>query len=244
MILLCFLHAFINSKTFIKEKAISTECNEGCLECDESKLCTKAADGYFLETNENGELTGTVAQCSSRCTICEGKSDNCSSCTEGYGLLRDENGNSLNICSSCEDTNCKQCFDDSKKCTLCHSYYFGRYYGLIYDLDGKSTNICYECRDSLCLNCSTNYMKCLECKDGYGVKVIDDNISICTECSDPNCKSCSKDYNQCTECKSDWNYQYILVDGICTSCPENPFYCRIMQAMQQWLYKMLWMWYR
>ena len=189
------------------------ECSQNCKECENSTVCSKCIDNYFLHFNECYQCminckTSTdnckcnscdegyflsnfqCLECDTNCKTCSDSANNCLTCKEGYYL------SSSNSCEKCIDL-CKKC-SSSTNCLLCTDNYF-------FYLDK-----CYQCN----VNCktSTDNCKCNSCDEGYYLL----NYQ-CLKC-DTNCKTCSGSANNCLTCDNGF---YLSSSNSCEKCVES-----------------------
>ncbi|CAD8105658.1 unnamed protein product [Paramecium sonneborni] len=207
-------------------------CRQYCSLCnhllDDLYICKTCLPGYYLIDQE-------CHPCSSNCKTCSIKSDQCTSCFEGYFLTPDMK------CEKCNQ-GCQSCQVQTKSCTICeYGYQLIQQKDFLYECV-KCDQGCNSCNEGRCLVCSnqqfltedgkcekcvapcftcSSLTQCIICADGYYM-----NNEKCDKCSD-NCSKCSS-LNDCITCIE----PFKLIQKQCIKCQENCITCTNNQCQQ------------
>ncbi|KAL4476576.1 hypothetical protein ABPG74_010309 [Tetrahymena malaccensis] len=191
----------------LQQKACVTECSKGFKENKSNHECeqiTNCPQGNYLE-----QATKTCQKCSPNCLDCFDSYDACTSCKNGFILIKDSQQcvdkcpknmyQSGQLCLKCPE-NCRNC-DSSGNCQICddgHYQYQGRC------LDQCKVPLIFKGQD------------CVEkCPEGFQHNK---QKNECAQCKQ-NCLDCDQN-SQCTRCKSD----YLIQEGLCVSNCEKGYF--------------------
>ncbi|ELP89779.1 serine-threonine protein kinase, putative [Entamoeba invadens IP1] len=182
-------------------------------ETEESGVCKKCADRYYLNNNN-------CLECPSNCLLCDQRY--CFKCSASYYLSIDQKyctqctGTNASQCGQCdnakyfsmEEKKCKGCSDNCAMCTGSDNCFqcTNKYY-----LNGT-----YNCL--LIENCDQNYIKpdhCEKCKSGYRLE-----MGHCVLCTTQNCSECyltTLNNEKCRRCKPN---TILTNEGVCKTADE------------------------
>lgn len=182
------------------------KCPDNCLICENYQMCSRCAEGYNLEKDEDGMKTGRCIKIDENCYMYADNGKFCTQCNSNYALkITVTNGVATSECIKCHDS-CMECDPENPtKCIYCNSGY-----RRIFE-EKDPTKMCKKCIDN-CKECNDD-TTCESCMTGFGVN----EELTCSECVDTNCIECPYDSKYCRMCKDGFN----LVSGVCRTCPEN-----------------------
>lgn len=217
---------------------------DSCSACNEGFSKTpKAADATKFECTACGAeckkcKEGTVAATPGDCEECKQ--------AEGFGI----DAADKKKCSACDETNCKVCKADNKKCETCKTDFAVKDTKCVackspckecseanvctscisaaFYLDTKACKACpdgcSECKnDKECTKCATsNFMNAQNlCTKDCGTGNVGNALTGKCEACTANCVSCTQ-VGKCDACKEGW---YANSNGQCTACGTNCVSC-------------------
>ena len=74
------------SHGFYLDNGLCVVCSTGCVKCQNKNTCNEAGDGYYIELNQNRELTGIITLCTSPCRNCVNFGTYCLDCVPDFKL--------------------------------------------------------------------------------------------------------------------------------------------------------------
>ncbi|EAR86017.1 leishmanolysin family protein (macronuclear) [Tetrahymena thermophila SB210] len=213
------------------------KCNSPCFSCYlNPNQCTSCISGYVHNTQTNQcEINDPICDydqfldsyknckpCHQSCATCEGYSNKCTSCKNGFILFRNacyeqkcSEGfflNNFGRCVRCDDS-CLKCDTFKDNCTECAN-------GFTYEASSQkcikilNNNQCHP----TCQECSqpNNSSACTSCNDGYFIF-----NGMCIQCSS-QCLTCKRKSNFCTQCKQGFRLDSIF--GRCIQDCQQRYY--------------------
>ncbi|KAL4480180.1 hypothetical protein ABPG74_020696 [Tetrahymena malaccensis] len=221
---------------FLKPNGLCYPCQIGCITCESETKCITCdtqnqyafqdqiqtncqlcnQSGYFIQNN-------VCTQCSQICEQCNGSSDKCIQCYQGY-ILDNQKKTCFQIIQNCkqqiEDT-CKNCnegyyLDLFKQCSNC----------ALGCLTCTSDNVCQTCDTSMNYAHNSDENQCSICQVNNGYFIQNNK---CTECHF-TCTSCNGALpNNCIKCTQDYiidGKQKFNNNGICQLCDSSCYSCK------------------
>ncbi|KAL4438377.1 hypothetical protein ABPG74_009416 [Tetrahymena malaccensis] len=238
------------------------KCKSPCSTCyQNANICTSCVSGYqhnsqtlkceiedpicdvgqYLDNNKKCKF------CDYPCATCKDQSSKCTSCKNGFDLLRYTcepqrciEGYFINLlgkCVKCDDS-CLKCATYSDKCTECADGFTQEANSqrcIKIPYDQQCHNTCQECTQP------NNSSACTSCKDGFILE-----NGKCILCSNP-CQTCKRKSTYCTSCQQGYRleraYGRCIQDcqqgsyfeqnenvckpcsSPCENCEHYPYYC-------------------